>query len=180
MKLSRKFSLTALTAVTLITRAALPSHIVAANSRSDATQWSVQVDNVAPGDVNIAPAFRIAIYENLLEELAKCRQFKQVLRSGDSNADGVPELLILKTTVESFTQGSETRRAVTTISGATKLKVRSELCTREGQIVVERELNGNVRFFGNNLRATHNLARNVADAIKHSPLPEPTDSAAQQ
>jgi hypothetical protein len=176
MNLSRKSSLTALTAVTLIIRAALPSHVVAASSRSGATHWSVQVDNVAPGDVNIAPAFRIAIYENLLQDLAKSRQFKQVLRSGDRNADVLPDLLILRTTVESFTQGSETRRAVTTISGATKLKVRSELCTREGQIVVERELNGNVRFFGDNLRATHNLARNVANAIKQSPLPEPTDS----
>ena len=176
MNLRKKSSLTALTAVTLIIRAALPSHVLAASSRPVATQWSVQVDKVAPGDVNIAPAFNIAIYENLLQELAKRRQFKQVLRSGDRNADGVPDLLILKTTVESFTEGSETRRAVTTISGATKLKVRSKLCTREGQIVVERELNGNVRFFGNNLRATHNLARNVANAIKQSPLPGPTDS----
>jgi hypothetical protein len=177
MNLSRKCSLTALTAVTLVIRAALPSHVLAASSRSGATQWSVQVDNVAPGDVNIAPAFRIAIYENLLQELAKSRRFKQVLRGGDRNAESVPDLLILRTTVESFTQGSETRRAVTTISGATKLKVLSELCTREGQIVVERELNGNVRFFGDNLRATHNLARNVTNAIKQSPLPEPTDPA---
>lgn len=176
MKLSRKSSLATLTAVTLIILAALPSHVVAATSRSGATRWRVQVNKVARGDVNIGPAFRIAIYENLLQELAKRKQFKQVLRSGDRNADGVPDLLILKTTVESFTEGSETRRAVTTISGATKLKVRSELCTREGQIVVERELNGNVRFFGDNLRATHNLARNVANAIKQSPLPEPTDS----
>jgi hypothetical protein len=170
MKLSRKSSFTALTAVTLIILAALPSHVLAASSRSVATQWSVQVDKVSPGDVDIAPAFRIAIYENLLQELAKRKQFKQVLRTGDRNANGVPDLLILKTTVESYTEG-------TTISGATKLKVRSELCTREGQIVVERELNGNVRFFGDNLRATHNLARNVANAIKQSPLPEPTDSA---
>ena len=171
MKLNRKSSLTALTAITLIIRAALPSHVLAASSTSGALQWSVQVDKVAPGDVNIAPAFRVAIYENLLQELAKSKRFKQVLRSGDRNADGVPNLLIVKTTVESFTEGSETRRAVTTISGATKLKVRSELCTREGQIVVERELTGNVRFFGDNLRATHNLARNVADAIKQPLLP---------
>jgi hypothetical protein len=177
MNLSRKSSLTALAVVTLIIRATLPSHVLAASSRSVAAQWSVQVDKVSPGDVDIAPAFKIAIYENLLHELAKRKQFKQVLRSGDRNADGVPDLLILKTTVESFTEGSETRRAVTTIGGATKLKVRSKLCTREGQIVVERELTGNVRFFGDNLRATHNLARNVANAIKQSPLPEPVDSA---
>jgi hypothetical protein len=180
MKLSRKSSLTALTAITLFMGAALPSHVLAASTRSVAKQWRVQVDEVAPGDVNIAPAFRIAIYENLLQELAKTKQFKQVLRSGDRNADGIPDLLILKTTIESFTEGSETRRAVTTISGATKVKVRSEVCTREGKIVLKRELNGNVRFFGDDLRATHNLARNVANAIKQSALPEAMDSVPKQ
>jgi hypothetical protein len=57
------------------------------------------------GDVNIAPAFRIALYEDLMQELAKSRKFKPVFRSGYRNADGVPDLLILRTTVESFTQG---------------------------------------------------------------------------
>ena len=166
MKFSSKSLLTALTAVTLmITAAALPPRALAANSRSVAAQWGLEVDTVALGDVHIAPEFRIAIYENLLQELTKTKQFRQVLRSGDRSADGIADLLILKTTVESYTEGSETRRAVTTFGGATKLKVRSELCTRDGQIVVERELNGNVRFFGDNLRATHNLARNVAKAV---------------
>ena len=180
MKPNRKNLLTAFTAVSLVIQAALPSPVLAGSSRSVATPWSVQVDKVEPGDVNIEPAFRVAIYENLLHELANTKQFKQVLRSGDSNADGIADLLILKTTVESYTEGSETRRAVTTISGATKLKVRSELCTREGQMVLERELNGNVRFFGDNLRATHNLARNVAKAINKSALPEPNGFRAQQ
>jgi hypothetical protein len=180
MKSNRKFSLTALTAITLIIRAVLPSQVFAASSHSAVTEWSVQVDKVAPGDVHIAPAFRVAIYENLLQELDHTKQFKQVLRSGDRTANGVPDLLILKTTVESFSEGSETRRAVTTITGATKLKVRSELYTPEGHKVLERDLNGNVRFFGDNLRATHNLAHNVAKAIKKSTLPEPTDSVPQQ
>ena len=135
-----------------------------------AQAWSVQVDRVDPGDVNIEPAFRIAIYENLLVELAKTKQFKQVFRSGDRNASG-PEILILKTTVQKYTPGSETRRAVTTVSGATKLNVRSQLCTRQGQVVDERVVDGNVRFFGGNLRATHNLARNVAETFKKAELP---------
>ena len=180
MKSSRKASLTGLTALILIIYAALPSKVLAASNRSVAAQWSVQVDKVQPGDVNIGPSFRVAIYENLLEELVKAKQFEEVLRDGDRDANSLPSLLILKTTVEAYTEGSETRRAVTTVSGATKLKVRSQLCTREGQIVLERELNGNVRFFGGNLRATHNLAHNVADAIKQSTLPEPAPSAPKQ
>jgi len=131
---------------------------------------SVQVDQVDPGDVKIEPAFTIAIYENLLEELSKTKQFKQVLRSGDRNASGT-ELLILKIKVQKYTPGSETRRAVTTVSGATKLNVRSQLCSPDGQVVLERVVDGNVRFFGGNLRATHNLAHNVAEAIKKSDLP---------
>jgi hypothetical protein len=77
-------------------------------------------------------------------------------------------LLVLKTTVEKYSAGSETRRAVTTVSGATKLTVRSQLLTREGRVVFARAVNGDVRFFGSNLRATHNLARNIAKTIKNS------------
>jgi hypothetical protein len=136
-------------------------------------QWSVQVDNVEPGDVNLDPAFRVAIYENLLEELTMTNHFNQVFRSGDRNAAGRTALLILKTTVENYTPGSETRRAVTTVSGATKLKVRTQLCSPQGQVIWERTVDGNVRLFGSNLRATHNLARNVANSIKQSSLPQP-------
>jgi hypothetical protein len=176
MKLNRKASLIALPTVILMIQAALPSQVLAGSTRSPVAQWNVQVDKIESGNVNIEPAFRVAIYENLLKELAKTKQFEEVLRYGDRKANGSPDLLILKITVEAYTEGSETRRAVTTVSGATKLKVRSQLCTREGQIVLERELNGNVRFFGGNLRATHNLAHNVAKAIKQSKLPEPRPS----
>src|SRR5882724_224313 len=147
---------------------------------STAAQWSLQVDKVDAGDVALAPSFQIAIYESLLDELGKTKRFKQVLRDGDRNAGDVSNLLILKTTVQKYTAGSETRRAVTTVSGATKLTVRSQLCTRGGQVILERTVDGNVRFLGSNLRATHNLARNVAKTIKQSSLPEPSLTAPAQ
>jgi len=142
-------------------------------SAETAARWSAQIAKVDAGEINLAPSFQIAIYEHLLDELSKTKQFKTVLRDGDRNASNVADLLILKTTVEKYTAGSETRRAVTTVSGATKLTVRTQLCTRDGKILLERTVNGNVRFMGSNLRATHNLARNVAKAIKKSFLPEP-------
>jgi hypothetical protein len=142
-------------------------------------RWSIQIDQVDPGNVNIETAFRIAIYENLVEALTKTKQFKEVLRSGERKIDSLPDLLILKTTVEAYTPGSERRRAVTTFSGATKLRIRSQLCTRDGKVVLETLVDGNVRFFGSNLRATHNLARNAADTIQHT-LPVHGPSAAQQ
>ncbi len=107
-----------------------------------------------------------------MEELKKTKQFHQVFRDGDLKASEVPKLLVLKTTVEKYKAGSETQRAVTTVSGATKLTVRSQLLTREGKVVLERTVNGDVRFFGSNLRATHNLARNIAKTLKESSWPD--------
>ena len=142
--------------------------------------WSVQVDRVDPGDVGLDPSFGAAIYENLLEELAQTEQFKQLFRSEDRNANDSPSLLILKTTVQKYTPGSETRRAVTTVNGATKLNVRTQLVTREGHVVLENVLDGNVRFIGGNLRATHNLAHNVALILKRSTLPVQAELVPEQ
>lgn len=140
----------------------------AGGSTGPGMQRSVQVERIDPGHLDLAYSFQVAIYENLLEELSKTKRFKYVLREGDSNASGIPDLLILKTRVVKYTSGSETQRAVTTVSGATKLTVRSQLITRDGKIVLDRTVQGNVRFFGSNLRATHNLARNVAKVIRQS------------
>jgi len=175
--------ITSVVLLILVIFAAVPSQLAAQtaagkspsdNKFSAAQQWSVQVDKVVTGDVILEPAFRVAIYENLLQELAKSKRFKEVFRSGDRNTRDIADLLILKTTVQKYTPGSETRRAVTTVSGATKLEVRSQLYTRDGRLILERVVDGNVRFFGGNLRATHNLARNVAKTIKQSSLPTPT------
>jgi hypothetical protein len=161
-----------LVAITLAFPSRLPGQTAAAKSSggigTSATRWSVQVDQVDPGNLELAYSFQIGIYESLVEELNKTKQFQQVFRDGDLRAGALPNLLVLKTTVEKYTPGSETRRAVTTVSGATKLTVRSQLLTREGKVVFERTVNGDVRFFGSNLRATHNLAHNIAKTIKQS------------
>jgi hypothetical protein len=145
-------------------------------SAESAAQWTVQVNKVDPGAVGLTPSFQVAIYENLLQELSKTKRFKEVLRDGDEKAANTTDLMLLKTTVEKYTVGSETRRAVTTVTGATKLTVHTQLSTPEGKIILERTVHGNVRFMGSNLRATHNLARNIAKTIKQSSLPDPPSS----
>ena len=164
----------ALVAIMLALPGRLPGQTAAAKSSggdgTSATHWNIQVDQVDSGNLDLAYSFQIAIYENLVEELNKTKQFQQVFRDGDLKASEVRNLLVLKATVEKYTPGSETQRAVTTVSGATKLTVRSQLLTREGKVVLERTVNGDVRFFGSNLRATHNLARNIAKTIKQSHL----------
>lgn len=169
MKTSRRASLLVLTAAVVAIAIAYPAP---ASAETEA-QWSVQVGKVDPGAVTLAPSFQAALYENLMQELGKTKRFKQVLREGDYKAGGVADLLVLKTTVAKYTAGSETRRAVTTVAGATKLTVRAQLVTPDGKVILERTVNGNVRFFGSNLRATHNLARNLAKTIKKSSLPAP-------
>ena len=157
------------------------TQLATASNNSHTPQWSVQVKMVDPGGASISASFQIAIYESLLDELGKTKKFKQVFRDRErALSDDATKLLILRTTVEKYTAGSETKRAVTTVSGATKLIVRSQLCTQDGQVVFERMVHGDVLFMGSNLRATHNLARNVVKAIKQSALPVPATSALAQ
>src|ERR1700731_1926143 len=176
MKTSKPNSWTFFMAASLTIAVALSGPLAGQNSAVNSsggssgsdTQSSVQVKRIDPGHLDLAHSFQVAIYENLLEELNKSKRFNYVLREGDSKASEIPDLLILKTMVVKYTPGSETKRAVTTVSGATKLMVRSQLITRDGKVVLDRTVNGNVRFFGSNLRAPHNLARNIAKMIKQA------------
>ena len=164
--------LIALAFAALCTVALLSSHAAAA--KADKGQpWAVQVDEIQLGDVALPPDFRMAIYEDLVSELSKNKQFSHVYRSGDHTADSAANLLILKTTMRKYSAGNETQRAVTTVTGATKLNVRSQLFTRDGKLVLEYFVDGNVRFMGSNLHATHVLAHNVSVTLKRSTLPEP-------
>lgn len=157
-----------------------PIRTTSEESVKPAKEWSVQVDRIDPGATTLDAAFSDAIYENMLEELPKSKQFKRVFRSGDRNANDASDVLVLKTVVEKYTPGSETRRAVTTVAGATKLKVHIQLTTQNGQVVMEHVVDGNVRFLGDNLRATNKVALNTAKLLKQSPLPQPAASIAQQ
>jgi len=156
-------------------------------------QWSVQIDKVDFGDVSPDPFLEAEIHRNLLRELTKTKKFKQVLRSDDRNGSDVPDLLILKTTMQEYAPSSETRRAAlddvgllgvvprlllrfrgrTTASGATKLKVHLGLYTREGHLVLEDVVRQNVQSIGDTWRASQQLAHNMAIILKRSSLPEP-------
>jgi hypothetical protein len=144
-----------------------------------AGKWRVQVARVDPGSTTLDPCFSDAIYENLLRELNKSKQFESVSRDGDRNANDASAPLILKAVVEKYSRGSETRRAVTTVAGATKLNVHIQLVTPDGRVVLERAVVGNVRFIGDNLKATNKVASHTAHLLKRS-LPQPAAVAAQQ
>src|SRR5438132_7380189 len=75
---------------------------------------------------------------------------------------------ILHTRVVAFKQGSQRKREVTTVAGATTIKTSVQLGTREGRTVVNREVEGKVRFFGENLNATSSLAKKIAKIIRQT------------
>ena len=121
----------------------------------------------------LPPDFSMAIYEDLLFQLRKGGQFQQVYRSGDRQAESAPNLITLHMTLLNFERGNQTQRAVTTVKGATKVQVRLKVAVRGGDVLVEKDVQGTVRLFGENLKATSALARSIADALRDTPLPAP-------
>lgn len=127
---------------------------------------ALQILKVESDEVKLPPAFQMALYENLIEEVKKSGKFPSVYRDGERAATNAPDLLTLRTIVRGFKQGSARARQVTTVAGATSIKVRIQIATRDGRLLVDRDAEGKVRFFGENLRATHNLAKSIAKIVR--------------
>lgn len=123
---------------------------------------AVQVKMIQSGEINVPAEFRIALYENLVKQLEKKGKFQHVYRDGDTNASGAPDLVVLHSSIRGFKGGSERARQVTTVAGATSIKVHCQFTTAKGQTLLERDVNGKVRFFGGNLRATYDFAKKAA------------------
>ena len=129
---------------------------------------AIQVLYVKSEEVRLPPEFQAALYENLVEEVKKTQRFPRVLRDGERGATEIRDLIILRSAVRGFRQGSAMVRQVTTIAGATKITVRVQMATRDGRLILDEDVEGNVRFFGENLRATHDFAKQVAKLIRQN------------
>jgi hypothetical protein len=127
---------------------------------------AIRIEQVDAGDVLIPMEFRVAIYESLLDRVRQTAKFKQVYRSGDRQADNIQDLVTLKTKIEKFQEGSQTKREVTTVSGATKVDVSATVVAKDGRVLLEQNLTGKVRFFGENLGATNDLAKRIAKLLR--------------
>lgn len=129
---------------------------------------AIQILQVQSDEVRLPPAFQMALYENLIQEIQKTGKFQHVYRDGDSGARDVPDLVTMHSTVMGFKQGSARARQVTTVAGATSIKVLVQIATRDGRMLVARDVEGKVHFFGENMRATFNFAKNVAKVVNQS------------
>jgi hypothetical protein len=127
---------------------------------------SIQIEPTDPGDAPMPPEFRVAIYENLISQIEKTGKFQHVYRSGDKDAASVPDLVTLRTTAQSFKKGSQKKREVTTVTGTTSMTLKVHIADHSGQTLVDRDVKGEVHFLGENLRATYDFARKVADIVQ--------------
>jgi hypothetical protein len=127
---------------------------------------AIQIEPVGAGDVSIPTEFRAAIYEFLVMRVRESGKFQQVFRSGDRAAASVHDLVKLHTTVETFKQGSQMQREITTVLGATKLGVDASLTDRDGRVLLARRVQGKVLLFGENLGVTNDLAKHIAKQLK--------------
>lgn len=129
---------------------------------------AIQIAMVEAGDVQIPAEFRYAVYEQLVERVRASGAFQKVFRIGDHGADGVPDLVTLHTTIESFKQGSQTEREITTVLGATRVDLTASVTSRDGHEIINRKVTGRVRFFGENLNVTNDLAKRITKLVRTS------------
>jgi len=132
------------------------------------TGHAILVKKIVSPEVKLPAAFQYAIYEHTLEELKKSGRFQTIYREGDNAAAGASDLLTLETNATGFKEGSARERQVTTVAGATTIKVHIKLIDKDGKVILERDVQGQVHFFGENLRATYALAKSISKVIKYN------------
>jgi hypothetical protein len=129
---------------------------------------AIQVAAVDAGDVEIPPEFRFAVYERLVEQVIASGMFKKVYRAGDHAADGVPDLVTLRTKILLFKEGSQTKREATTVLGATSVDVTASVTAKDGHEIFSQKVTGRVRFFGENLGVTNDIAKRITKLVNKS------------
>lgn len=123
---------------------------------------AIQVLRVESDEIKLPAEFQISLYEDLVHQLEKSGGFQHVYRDGDKRAADVADIVILRSNVRGFKKGSEMARQVTTVSGETSINVHCQFTDKSGKVLLERDLNGKVMFFGGNLRATYDFAKKAA------------------
>jgi hypothetical protein len=149
-----------------------PAPMAATAEKDPNVGWAIQVEPLNAGETNVSPEFLVATYEHLVEDLTKSKRYSAVLRSGDANAAKYAHLIVLKTDVQKFVHGNEEARAVTTVKGWTKLGVKMHLQTPDGRSYFDKDVESNVRFYGNNIRATQTLAESMTNLADDAGFPK--------
>jgi hypothetical protein len=123
---------------------------------------TIKVEMIRSDEIKLPAEFQVALYEDLIQQLQKKAGFQQVYRQGDRNAEKAADLVTLHSTVTGFKKGNEELRQVTTVAGATSIRMHCVFKDKEGKALLESDVTGKVRFFGGNLRATYDFAKKTA------------------
>jgi hypothetical protein len=146
----------------------LPALALAQDKPKKLTAGAIQIEPIEVGDIVIPAEFRYAIYERLIQRVKADGEFKQVLRSGDRSAQGIPDLVVLHTKISRFKQGSQTQRELTTVTGGTRVDLTATVERKSGGVLLNNDITGRVRFFGENLGVTNDLAKRIAKVLKEN------------
>lgn len=128
---------------------------------------AIQVGMIQSDEIKLPAEFQVALYENLIRQLEK-KGFSNVYREDDRNVASATDLVVLHSSVRGFKQGSERARQVTTVAGATSITVHCSFTRPDGQVLLERDVAGKVRFFGGNLRATYDFAKKASEIARQN------------
>jgi len=129
---------------------------------------NIQIMRPTSEEVRLPDDFRMAIYEKVIADLEKSGRFQHVYRDGEQPSEDAKKLGLVKVEiiVWGFKEGSARKRQVTTVSGETRINVRVRATDESGKELMDRNVQGSVKFFGENLHATDTLASNCESLIK--------------
>jgi hypothetical protein len=129
---------------------------------------AIQIATPEVGDIPIPAEFRYAVYERLVQQVRAAGVFQHVYRMGDRAAASVPDLVTLHTKVEAFKEGSQTERELVTVLGSTKVDITASVTAHDGHPLVNEKITGRVRYFGENLGVTNDLAKRITKLLQQS------------
>jgi hypothetical protein len=148
---------------------AIPLILTAQNAAKPKLSASaIQIAMVEAGDVQIPAEFRYAVYESLIERVRASGVFQKVYRTGDRAADSIPDLVTLHSRVDAFKEGSQAKREITTVLGATSVDVAASVTARDGRTLLDHKITGRVRFFGENLGVTNDIAKRITRLVRET------------
>jgi len=128
---------------------------------------AIKIMMIQSDEIKLPAEFQVSLYENLIHQMQKKGGFEHVYRDSERDSTDAPNLVVLHSTVRVFKRGSERARQVTTVAGATSITVHCEFTDKNGRLLLARDIKGNVRFFGGNLKATYDFAKKAA-SVAHN------------
>src|SRR5215475_15409090 len=105
---------------------------------------AIQVEMIHSDEIKLPAEFQVSMYEDLVRQLEKKGGFAHVYREGDRNAASSPDLVILRSNVTGFKEGSQRKREVTTVAGETSIKIHCVFSDKDGKTLLEADVTGKV------------------------------------